>query len=168
MVNLKLKDLLTEVVDTVTRRDGKLRLYRGIYDTKNDTGLGSNSIGISNKLVAALGPNFTDNEKAAAKFGSSVIEKVFPRNARILKLKDYNDIIRLFQQYTTQMTPGLAGKIKNSEGREQLQLIQQAGREVNKILSQEYDLIQAPFAPADGNFLAGKGIDAKLYVVLGN
>ena len=83
-------------------------------------------------------------------------------------MDEYNDIVRLFQQYATQITPGIAGKIKNSEGLDQLKLIQQAGREVNELLSQEYDLIEAPLAPADHNFFTEKGLDAKLYIILGD
>ena len=81
-------------------------------------------------------------------------------------MSHYNDIINLYQQYKNLLTPGIAGMIKNSGGQEQLEYIQQAGRELRDILSKKYGYIVSPLAVSDANYLSQKGLTGNLYIPL--
>jgi len=61
---------------------------------------------------------------------------------------------------------GLAGKIRYSNGQEQLDLIQLAGRELRKILSKRYGYIKSPLAISDASYLTQKGLTGDLYIPL--
>ena len=108
-------------------------VYRGVDPSHGDAGLGYNSIKIGDKLVAALGPNHTDNVEIAKVFGKKVVSTVLKGNP--LKLNHYNDILNLYRTYERQLSPGLARNIKQSSGGEQLRYIQQGGNELRTILS---------------------------------
>ena len=162
-----LKTLIREAIQEVILENSQpLVIYRGKSDVSGtDKGLGVNSIGIGNRLVAALGPNFTDNIEIAKKFGKNIETKEF-NVPNVLELKTYNDIIGLYKQYENELPQGLAGKIKNSSGDEQLELIQFAGQKLREILKKRYNLIKAPLAKADDDFLKSKGLNGSLYIDL--
>ena len=154
---MKLIDILTEVksVDVV---------YRGVNPAYGDVGLGINSTKIGDKLVATLGPNHTDNIDVAKRFGKQIITTML--NGRGLKLGHYNDIIKLYQEYKDMLTPGIAGMIKNSSGQDQLEYIQQAGKELRDVLSKRYGYITSPLAVSDASYLSEKGLTGNLYIPL--
>jgi hypothetical protein len=154
---MKLIDILTEVksVDVV---------YRGVNPAYGDVGLGINSTKIGDKLVATLGPNHTDNIDVAKRFGNQIITTKL--NGRGLKLGHYNDIIKLYQEYKDMLTPGIAGMIKNSSGQDQLEYIQQAGKELRDVLSKRYGYITSPLAVSDASYLSEKGLTGNLYIPL--
>lgn len=146
-------------------------VYRGVLRNDPTEGLGTSSTGIQNKLVATLGPNYTNNKKLAYKF-SARSNNVFRKklNNKILNLNEYTDIIRLYQKYESQMTPGLASRIKNvNDNLDQLKVIQHAGTELRNILkSKGYDWICVSFKPADLNMypdITDSDID-KIYIDL--
>lgn len=154
---MKLIDILHEV-------SGGREVYRGVNPAYGDVGLGINSTKIGDKLVATLGPNHTDNIDIAKRFGKQIIKTKLSGGE--LRLSHYNDIINLYQQYKNLLTPGLAGMIKNSSGQEQLEYIQQAGRELRDILSKKYGYIVSPLAVSDANYLSQKGLTGNLYIPL--
>jgi hypothetical protein len=126
-------------------------VFRGTLRNSPTEGLGISSTGVQNKLVATLGPNYTNNKKLSVKF-SAKSNNVFLKkiNGRVLDLNDYNDVIRLYQQYESQMTPGLASRIKKSSDIEQLEIIQNAGDELRNILKKKgYDWVSVSFKPSD-------------------
>ena len=152
-----LKDLLNEVQPELT-------VYRGVNPTYGDIGLGINSTKPGDKLVATLGANHTDNLEVAKRFGKQIITTKL--KGPVLELPHYNDIINLYKQYERMLPFGLAGKIKNSGGQEQLDLIQLAGNELRKILSKKYGYIKSPLAISDANYLTQKGLTGDLYIPL--
>lgn len=152
-----LKSLLTET-------SGVKTVYRGVNPVYGDIGLGINSTKIGDKLVATLGPNHTDNVDVAKRFGKQIITTNLVEPG--LELNNYNDIIRLYEKYKSLLTPGIAGMILRSSGQEQLELIQQAGRELRDILSKKYGYIKSPLAVSDANYLSKKGLTGDLYIPL--
>jgi TP901 family phage tail tape measure protein len=128
--------------------------------------LGRNSIGVANKLVAVIGQgNFTDNEKIAKLYNKNVISQKLSETDKILELGKYSDIVRLYKKYEHMLPKGLAAKIKNASGEEQLQLIQLAGRELTNILrAQKFTGIKAPFAEGDGNLFKTRGLSGSLFI----
>ena len=152
-----LKDLLNEL-------NTELTVYRGVNPTYGDVGLGSNSIKPGDKLVATLGPNHTDNIEVAKVFGKQIITTKLKGPG--LKLSHYNDIIELYKQYENMLPIGLAGKIKSSNGQEQLDLIRFAGKELRNILSKKYGYIKSPLAVSDASYLSEKGLTGDLYIPL--
>jgi predicted helicase len=60
----------------------------------------------------------------------------------------------------------LSVKIRYSNGQEQLDLIQLAGRELRKILSKQYGYIKSPLAISDASYLTQKGLTGDLYIPL--
>lgn len=157
---IRFKNIINENVDTFT-------IYRGVNPKFGDTDHGRMSIGIKHKLVGALGPNYTDNSDVAKRYGGEVIEKVVSSN-RILELKDYDDIIRLYQKYEKSLFPDLAKKIKGSEGPDQFEYIKEAAKKLRTELSKTYDVIKAPIGPGDATYLKSKGIEGNmnLYILL--
>ena len=153
---MKLIDILVEAKDDI--------VYRGVNPAYGDVGLGINSTKIGDKLVATLGPNHTDNIDVAKRFGNQIITTKL--NGRGLKLGHYNDIIKLYQEYKDMLTPGIAGMIKNSSGRDQLEYIQQAGNELRDVLSKRYGYITSPLAVSDASYLSEKGLTGNLYIPL--
>lgn len=142
-----------------------IKVYRGINPKYGDNQLGRMSIGIKHKLVSALGPNYTDNQDVAKLYGSQIVStKVLPK--RILTLNRYDDVIRLYKQYESYLTAGLAKRIKNTTGEEQLYVINKAGRELRDILSVQYDAIKVPFYKGDENFIKSHGLIGSIYIVL--
>jgi len=152
-----LKDLLNEVQTELT-------VYRGVNPIYGNIGLGINSTKPGDKLVATLGANHTDNLEVAKKFGKQIITTKLKGPG--LELPHYNDIINLYKQYENMLPVGLAGKIRYSNGQEQLDLIQLAGRELRKILSKKYGYIKSPLAISDASYLTQKGLTGDLYIPL--
>jgi len=152
-----LKDLLMEESDGLT-------VYRGVRPGSRDINLGINSTKIGDKLVATLGPNYTDNLEVAKQFGKEI--KTTKLSGSGLELSHYNDIINLYKQYENMLLPGLAKKIKYSSGQEQLELIQLAGKELRNILSKKYGYIKSPLAVSDASYLSQKGLTGNLYIPL--
>lgn len=152
-----LKDLLIESPAVIT-------VYRGVRPGSRDINLGINSTKIGDKLVATLGPNYTDNLDVAKQFGKEI--KTTNLSGPGLELSHYNDIINLYKQYESMLLPGLAKKIKYSSGQEQLELIQLAGKELRNILSKKYGYIKSPLAVSDANYLSQKGLTGNLYIPL--
>lgn len=152
-----LKDLLLEYSTGLT-------VYRGVNPVYGNVGLGINSTKIGDKLVATLGPNHTDNLDVAKRFGKQIIATELSGPG--LELAHYNDIINLYKQYENMLTPGLAKKIKYSRGKEQLGLIQFAGKELRNILSKKYGYIKSPLAVSDASYLSQKGLTGDLYIPL--
>ena len=141
-----------------------LTVYRGVNPAYGDVGLGINSTKIGDKLVATLGPNHTDNLDVANRFGKQIITTKL--NGPGLELSHYNDIVNLYKQYENMLPPGLAKQIRYSNGQEQLDLIQLAGRELRKILSKRYGYIKSPLAISDASYLTQKGLTGDLYIPL--
>lgn len=154
---MKLIDILAEA------KSGDV-VYRGVNPTYGDIGLGINSTKIGDKLVATLGPNHTDNIEVAKRFGKQIITTKLKGSG--LELAHYNDIIKLYQEYKNMLTPGIAGMIKNSSGQEQLDYIQQAGKELRGVLSKRYGYITSPLAVSDASYLSEKGLTGNLYIPL--
>lgn len=152
-----LKDLLIESPAVIT-------VYRGVRPGSRDINLGINSTKIGDKLVATLGPNYTDNLDVAKRFGKEI--KTTNLSGPGLELSHYNDIINLYKQYENMLPPGLAKQIKYSSGQEQLELIQLAGKELRNILSKKYGYIKSPLAVSDANYLSQKGLTGDLYIPL--
>jgi hypothetical protein len=152
-----LKDLLIESPAVIT-------VYRGVRPGSRDINLGINSTKIGDKLVATLGPNYTDNLDVAKRFGKEI--KTTNLSGPGLELSHYNDIINLYKQYESMLPPGLAKQIKYSSGQEQLELIQLAGKELRSILSKKYGYIKSPLAVSDANYLSQKGLTGDLYIPL--
>jgi hypothetical protein len=101
-----LKDLLTEVqpefrvfgaIPRPRGAESDLTVYRGVKPGSRDINLGINSTKIGDKLVATLGPNYTDNIEVAKKFGTQIITTKLTGSG--LELSHYNDIIRLYKEY---------------------------------------------------------------------
>lgn len=158
---------MVNLIDLIEKINRPIKLYRGLNPKFGEGQLGKMSIGIKHKLVSALGPNYTNNEEIAKLYGSQIISTtVLPR--RVLKLKNYDDIISLYKQYESQLTPNLAKKIKYSSGDDQLELINQAGMELREILSDQYDSVKSPFYQGDYNFIKSKGLKGSIYIVLTN
>ena len=141
-----------------------LTVYRGVKPGSRDINLGINSTKIGDKLVATLGPNYTDNLDIAKQFGKEI--KTIKLSGPGLELSHYNDIINLYKQYENMLLPDLAKKIKNSSGQEQLELIQLAGKELRDILSKKYGYVKSPLAISDANYLKQKGLTGDLYIPL--
>ncbi len=141
-----------------------LTVYRGVRPGSRDINLGINSTKIGDKLVATLGPNYTDNLEVAKQFGKEI--KTTKLSGSGLELSHYNDIINLYKQYENMLLPGLAKKIKYSSGQEQLELIQLAGKELRNILSKKYGYIKSPLAVSDASYLSQKGLTGNLYIPL--
>lgn len=141
-----------------------LTVYRGVKPGSRDINLGINSTKIGDKLVATLGPNYTDNLDVAKQFGKEI--KTIKLSGPGLELSHYNDIINLYKQYENMLLPDLAKKIKNSSGQEQLELIQLAGKELRDILSKKYGYVKSPLAISDANYLKQKGLTGDLYIPL--
>ena len=139
-------------------------VYRGVNPAYGDVGLGINSTKIGDKLVATLGPNHTDNIEVAKRFGKQIIKTKLSGSG--LVLGHYNDIIKLYEKYKDQLTPGLAGMILRSSGQEQLDLIQMAGRQLRDVLSKRYGYVKSPLAVSDANYLSQKGLTGDLYIPL--
>ena len=152
-----LKDLLIESPSVIT-------VYRGVRPGSRDINLGINSTKIGDKLVATLGPNYTDNLDVAKRFGKEI--KTTNLSGPGLELSHYNDIVNLYKQYENMLPPGLAKQIKYSSGQEQLELIQLAGKELRSILSKKYGYIKSPLAVSDANYLSQKGLTGDLYIPL--
>jgi hypothetical protein len=168
-----LKDLLTEVqpefrvfgaIPRPRGAESDLTVYRGVKPGSRDINLGINSTKIGDKLVATLGPNYTDNIEVAKKFGTQIITTKLTGSG--LELSHYNDIIRLYKEYEHMLPVGLASKIKISDGQEQLNLIQLAGKQLRNILSKKYGYIKSPLAISDANYLTQKGLTGDLYIPL--
>ena len=141
-----------------------LTVYRGVKPGSRDINLGINSTKIGDKLVATLGPNYTDNLEVAKQFGKEI--KTIKLSGPGLELSHYNDIVNLYKQYENMLLPDLAKKIKNSSGQEQLELIQLAGKELRDILSKKYGYVKSPLAISDANYLKQKGLTGDLYIPL--
>ena len=152
-----LKDLFNE-------SQSELTVYRGVDPAYGNVGLGKQGTSIGDKLVATLGPNYTDNIEVAKKFGAQIITTKLTGSG--LELSHYNDIIRLYKQYEHMLPVGLASKIKISDGQEQLNLIQLAGKELRNILSKRYGYIKSPLAISDASYLSEKGLTGDLYIPL--
>lgn len=137
-------------------------IYRGVNPKFGDVNAGVNSIGVANKLVAAVGRgNYTDNKDIARLYGSSIVSKNIKED-RLLQLGSYNDIVRLYDRF---LPKSLASQIKNTSGSEQLRLIQGAGKNLTNILLQKgYSGIKAPFAGADNAFLKSKTAGGSLFI----
>lgn len=142
-----------------------ITLYRGVSPSYGDINWGIQGIGIKNKLVGALGGNYTDNEEVAKRYGKQIVTKQIS-NTRILNLPNYNDVIRLYQTYEKQLMPDLAKNIKNSSGKEQFDFIKKAAGDLRSILSKKYDAIKVPLSKGDAEYLLSKGLSGSLYIVL--
>jgi hypothetical protein len=149
------KEIMSEQID----------LYRGVNPKYGDVNHGIQSIGDKHKLVGSLGPNYTDSIEVARRYGKQIVKKTIS-SSRILELPDYDDIIRLYKKYETQITPGLASNIKYSYGDEKYAYIKQAGKELRDILKKKYDAIKVPLNKGDTAYLASKGLSGKMYIIL--
>jgi len=150
--------------------NSNLQVYRGTTSHGNKN-LGTQSKSIQDKLVGALGPNYTDNKdigmifKRGAGSGGRLLKKDVI--GKILSVDNYNDIIRLYAQYQSSMTPGIVNLIKNNTGQEQLGYIQLAGRELKEILNGEgYQWIKSPFASSDAGYFKQKDLEGNIYIDL--
>jgi len=145
-------------------------IYRGVNSKYGDKNRGAGSIGVANKLVATLGKgNYSDNKAIGGLFGDKVISKNLSgiKDSEILNLSSYNDIVGLYKQYETQLPQGLASKIKNSSGAEQLGYIQQAGASLTGVLKKQgVKLISAPFAGGDAGVIGSRGLAGRMYIPL--
>ena len=147
-----------------------IEVYRGTTSHGN-TNLGRQSTKIQDKLVATLGPNYTDNKEIAMIFkrGAGSGGKLFKKtvNGRVLELQNYSDVMHLYSKYGQQLSPGIKGKINNSEGQERLEYIQLAGKELRELLRSEgYMWVKCPFAVSDANYFKEKGHEGKIYIDL--
>ena len=149
----------------ILKESSALTLYRGVNSKFGDINPGKQSIGVKHKLVGALGPNYTDNEKIAKKYGNQIVKKQIS-NTRILELPNYDDVVRLYQKFEKQLMPDLAKNIKNSEGDEQFEFIKKAADDLRSILSKKYDAIKVPLGRGDAEYLSSKGLEGSLYIVL--
>jgi len=149
----------------ILKETSGIKLYRGVNPAYGDINPGIQSIGPKNKLVGTLGPNYTDNEEVAKRYGKQIVTKQIS-NTRILNLPNYEDVIRLYQKYEKQLIPDLAKNIKYSSGKEQFDFIKKAAGDLRSILSKKYDAIKVPLGRGDAEYLATKGLSGSLYVVL--
>lgn len=147
-----------------------IEVYRGVTSHGN-INLGRQSTSIQDKLVATLGPNYTDNKEIGMIFkrGAGPGGKLFKKtvNGRVLELQHYRDVMHLYSKYGQQLSPGIKGKISNSEGQEQLEYIQIAGKELRELLRAEgYMWVKCPFAVSDANYFKEKGHEGSVYIDL--
>ena len=147
-----------------------IEVYRGVTSHGNKN-LGTQSKSIQDKLVGALGPNYTDNEDIGLIFkrGAGPGGKLLKKNVsgKVLSVSNYNDIIKLYAQYQKVMTPGIVNLIKNNIGSEQLKYIQIAASELREILRDNgYSWIKSPFAVSDAGYFKQKGLDGNIYIDL--
>ena len=149
----------------ILKESSAITLYRGVNPKFGDINPGKQSIGVKHKLVGALGPNYTDNEEVAKKYGKQVVKKQIS-NTRILTLPHYDDVIKLYQQFEKQLMPDLAKNIKYSSGEEQFEFIKKAAADLRAILSKKYDAIKVPLGKGDAEYLSSKGLEGSLYIVL--
>jgi len=149
----------------ILKESSAITLYRGVNPKFGDINPGNQSIGIKNKLVGALGHNYTDNEEIAKRYGKKIVTKQIS-NTRLLNLAHYDDVVRLYQQFEKQLMPDLAKNIKNSTGDEQFEFIKKAADDLRSILSKKYDAIKVPLGKGDAEYLSSKGLEGSLYIVL--
>ena len=117
-------------------------------------GGGAMSKGIMNRLIGAIGPNYTDDKPTAEAFGKKILSKKV-NDKKLLRLGTYDEVAQLFAVNQHLMTPGLAGRIKNSTGEEQQAAIEQAGGELRAILKKrKFSGIKSPLHPADAKYLS--------------
>lgn len=143
----------------------EITIYRGVNSKFGDINHGIQSIGIKNKLVGALGPNYVDNEDIAKRYGNKIIKRTISAN-RIIELSHYDDVMRLYAQYEDKLPRNLARDIKNSEGKEQFEHIKNAANILRSILSKKYDAIQLPLGPGDAKYLSSLGLVGNLFILL--
>lgn len=143
----------------------EITIYRGVNSKFGDINHGIQSIGIKNKLVGALGPNYVDNEEIAKRYGNQIIKRTISAN-RIIELSHYDDVMRLYAQYEDKLPRGLASGIKNSDEKQQFELIKKAASELRGILSKNYDAIQLPLAKGDQDYLTSLGLNGNMYILL--
>lgn len=145
-------------------------IYRGVNSKYGDKNRGAGSLGIANKLVATIGQgNYSDNKKIGGLFGDKVLSKSLSgiKPEEVLNLSSYSDVVGLYKKYEAQLPQGLASKIKNSSGAEQLNYIQQAGASLTDILkTQGVKLISAPFAGGDAGVIGSRGLSGRMYIPL--
>ena len=160
---IKLKNIIFE-----SENDGYV--YRGTTSHGN-VNLGKQSGSVQDKLVATLGPNYTDNKEIAMIFkrgagkGGKLLKKKF--TGKVLELNDYNDVVRLYAQYKDQLSPGIVNKIKHSEGQTQLQYIQSTGKELRTVLKNKgYKWVKTPFAVSDASNFAKRGLTGDILIDL--
>ena len=147
-----------------------IEVYRGTTSHGN-INLGKQSTSIQDKLVATLGPNYTDNKEIAMIFkrGAGPGSKLFKKtvNGDVLELQHYSDVMHLYTKYGRQLTPNIKGKINYSEGQERLEYIQLAGKELREILRSEGHMwVKCPFAVSDANYFKEKGHEGNVYIDL--
>jgi hypothetical protein len=155
---IKLKELITEDADSL--------VYRGISNLGNRN-LGKLSRGVVDRLVATLGPNYTENLEIAQIFaGESGKLMKKQRTGNVLKLQHYNDITDLYRDYNSLLTPGSIAAI-NAEEKDsdaQLKVIQRVGKELRNVLSMHYSWVQVPFKESDKvHFL---GLEGEIFINL--
>jgi len=150
--------------------NNSIEVYRGTTSHGN-INLGRQSTSIQDKLVATLGPNYTDNKEIGMIFkrGAGPGGKLFKKtvNGSVLELQHYSDVMHLYSKYGQELSPGIKGKISNSEGQEQLEYIQLAGKELRELLRAEgYMWVKCPFAVSDANYFKEKGHEGNVYIDL--
>lgn len=146
-------------------------IYRGVNSSFGDVEPGNQSIGIKNKLIGSLGPNYTNSLDIAKEYGNEVVEYTVPSTSRILELNDYDDVIRLYQKFEKFLPPNLAKNIKNSKGIEQHNYIKSAANSLRNILKRDYDIIKCPINHGDYNYLKTTGkitdnVKYNMYILL--
>lgn len=153
----------------ITENNG-IEVYRGISKHGNKN-LGKQSTSVQDKLVGALGPNYTDNEDIGMIFkkgsgpGSQLLKKTVSGN--VLTVDNYNGIIGLYVKHQKEMMPGIVNMIKGSSGQEQLEYIQLAGKELREILRNNgYSWVKSPFAVSDAAYFKQKNLEGSIYIDL--
>lgn len=160
---IKLKNIIFE-----SQTDGYV--YRGTTSHGN-VNLGKQSGSVQDKLVATLGPNYTDNKDIAMIFkrgagkGGKLLKKNF--TGKVFELNDYNDVVRLYAKYRDKMTPNIVNNIKQTEGNEQLKYIQSAGEQLRTILKNKgYMWVKTPFAKSDARNFENRGLYGSILIDL--
>lgn len=164
---IKFKDLYFNLLENTNSK----YVYRGVTSHGNQN-LGTQSRSVQDKLVATLGPNYTDVQEIAMIFkkgagtGGKLIKKKL--SGKVLELSNYNDVMHLYAKYKDQMTSGIVDDIKQSSGSEQLKHIQSAGNQLRNILKDKgYMWIKVPFAVSDAsNFKRILGMEGNILIDL--
>ena len=160
---IKLKDIIFE-------SESDSYVYRGTTSHGN-ANLGKQSTSIQDKLVATLGPNYTDNKDIAMIFkrgagsGGKLLKKKL--SGKVLQLNNYNDVVHLYTKHGKQLTPNIKYKINNSDGQEQLRHIQDVGQQLRYILRNEgYSWVKTPFATSDAANFEKRGLTGEILIDL--
>ena len=143
-----------------------LNIYRGVNPKYGDKNQGINSIGIQHKLVGAIGKgNFSENKDIAKAYGSKIVSRKVDED-KLFTTGSYNEIMSLFQKYV----PEYAAKIKSSQGKEQFNIIREAGKALAKKMKKEgFSGIRSALGGGDADYLnKEKGLSGGLVIPFAN